>query len=188
MLKSLLSRWFLQSPEVALQLEITSAGSQCLALTCWHSRVVLLNCEGGSAVLRNSRNSPAVLPEDEIIFSLAVGTNWILQTFHVSRFSVWLKLWNIVTQLSASYILLGSGGIERMLNMTSYVSSERRHAQCGVIMVRDSEAVVEMWVEQRGRHAYKSSLLSSTSITITCHILNIAIPHFHRTGNSTPEI
>lgn len=116
MLKSLLSCWFLQSPEVALQLEITSAGSQCLALTCWHSHVVLLNCEGDSAVLHNSRNSSTMRPEDEINFSWLFWRDWI---FPDSLF-FWLDLWNIIARLRVSHISAEGGSIERIVKMTNY--------------------------------------------------------------------
>lgn len=102
---------------------------------------------------------------------------------------LWLKLWNILTQLSASYIFLGRGGIERMLKMTSYdlVFLERRHAQCGVIMVSDSEAFVEMWVEEADM---RTSSAYSVQRKYHNHLSHseYCIPHFHRTGNSTPEI
>lgn len=52
---------------------------------------------------------------------------------------------------------------------------EIKHAQCGVIMVHDSEeAFVEMWVEERGNMRKSSAYSMQPSITITCLILNIA--------------
>lgn len=51
---------------------------------------MLLNSQGGSAVLCNRRNSSAMLTEDEIISVWPCGRSWISQEFCVFRFSVFL--------------------------------------------------------------------------------------------------
>lgn len=160
MLKSPLSLWFFQSPEVTLQLEIISADAQCLALTCRNSYVVLLNCEGGLAVLCNSRNSSSMTPEDKNHFSMAMWRK--LNLAGISCFRTHCYSGSIYETLLRSCCLPhicrrrwhreDCENDKRCFMFLSFL--ERKHAQCGVIMVRDSdEAFVEMWVEQRVRCA-----------------------------------
>lgn len=154
-LKSLLSRWFLQSPEVALQLEIASAGSQRLALTCWHSHVVLLNCEGGSAVLRNSRDSSTMPTERRIHISLAVLKKTSLpgtRCFRTLCFSGRAYKKKIITQLFVSHVSAGGGSVESLV--TSY--SLWKHAQCGVIVTQKKHLLECGWNWEADMYSYSA--------------------------------
>lgn len=67
-------------------------------------------------------------------------------------------------QFSVSHISAGEDPGNDKLPFVFLSFLERKHAQCGVIMVRESQtAFVEMWVERRGKQ--KLSLLHGTQVS-----------------------
>lgn len=81
--------------------------------------------------------------------------------------------------------------MERIVKMTNdalcFCLFWRKHAQCGVIMVRDSEeeAFVEMWVEQRGDMRTSSAyFMQHKCHNHLFHSEYCLIKPFYRTGKN----